>query len=160
MLSPGLPFLFVAMMGWQEEDLPFSILNEGFVGPTPIHVIQMYLEVFATSDDVSRHSWPLTGATAICHFLLPKWKNSFWWITMDNLFIALSPMNWYHKKSPAGGKRFFWRSWGRSSSEELVWLMSRSARSDQALGWTFLSIDALTFVHNPMVDHNSLLKLH
>lgn len=35
-----------------EEDLPFSILNEGFVGPTPIHVIQMYLEVFATSDDV------------------------------------------------------------------------------------------------------------
>ncbi|CAK8986749.1 unnamed protein product [Durusdinium trenchii] len=35
-----------------EDDLPFSILNEGFVGPTPIHVIQMYLEVFRTSDDV------------------------------------------------------------------------------------------------------------
>ncbi|CAJ1335825.1 unnamed protein product, partial [Effrenium voratum] len=35
-----------------EDDIPFSILNKGFVGPTPVHVIQMYLEVFRTADDV------------------------------------------------------------------------------------------------------------
>ena len=28
------------------------MLNEGFVGPTPIHVIQMYLDVFRQPDDV------------------------------------------------------------------------------------------------------------
>ncbi|CAJ1379482.1 unnamed protein product [Effrenium voratum] len=37
---------------WDEDDIPFSILNKGFVGPTPVHVIQMYLEVFRTADDV------------------------------------------------------------------------------------------------------------
>ncbi len=42
------------MYACQEQDLPFSILNEGFVGPTPIHVIQMYLDVFGTSDDASQ----------------------------------------------------------------------------------------------------------
>ena len=55
-LVPCDAWTFVALhvIAVEEDDIPFSILNKGFVGPTPVHVIQMYLEVFRTADDASR----------------------------------------------------------------------------------------------------------
>lgn len=113
--------------------LPIVCCNDGLTGrrSSLLHPQRGICRSYAHSCDpdvpgsLCNIWWCLsTLAGAICHFLLPKWKKLF---LVDNLFIENSvPWIGTIKNHLPVGTGFFWRSWGRSSSEELVWLMSRS----------------------------------
>ena len=148
--------------------LPIVCCNDGLTGrrSSLLHPQRGICRSYAHSCDpdvpgsLCNIWWCLsTLAGAICHFLLPKWKKLF---LVDNLFIENSvPWIGTIKNHLPVGTGFFLKimrafQLGRASLADV----QISGWSDQALDWTFLSTDVLTFVHNPMVDHNSLLKLH